>query len=275
MVSVQSDSLSKLLEPFGISSEESRIYLVLLEKGVLSALQISRELNIGRTKVYRLLDKLEEKGLVSNKFDELGFKFAANSPTILKMQLLRKEKEHEALKESFPLLLSELDKVMGKGEMSSKVLYYTGVKGLEQVTYNSSQAKGELRIFEMADMSVFLDYGFCEKVRKEFVKNKVHIRELTNLKKVSAWTRIAELVRDYWKCRYIDPRKLKMRFEILIYNNVYVMYQYRKGDIFCVEIYNDFLALMQKQVFDYLWKNAKPMKVLNKEGGAVYVKRKS
>jgi sugar-specific transcriptional regulator TrmB len=270
MMSTQSDSLITLLEPFGLSSEESRIYLILLEKGVLSALQISRELKIGRTKVYRLLDKLEERGLVSNKFDELGFKFAANSPTVLKIQLLKKEKEHETLKESFPLVLKELEKVMGKGKLSSKVLYYSGVKGLEQVTYNSSQAKGNLRIFEMADMSAFLDYGFCEKVRREFVKNKVNVNELTNLKKMPAWTKVTDFVRDYWKCRYIDSKQLEMRFEILIYNNVYAMYQYREKDIFCVEIYSDYLASMQKQIFDYLWVNAKPMRVLNNEGEAVY-----
>lgn len=63
-MSEQTDSLILLLKPFGITSEEIKIYLNLLEENTLSALSISRNLHISRTKVYRLLDKLIEKQLV-------------------------------------------------------------------------------------------------------------------------------------------------------------------------------------------------------------------
>ena len=61
---------------------------------------------------------------------------------------------------------------------------------------------------------------------------------------------------------------MKIKFEVLIYNDVYVMYRYKGKEVFCVEIYNQELADMQRQLFRYMWKKARRFKVLNKEGKA-------
>jgi len=44
------------------------------------------------------------------------------------------------------------------------------------------------------------------------------------------------------------------------------MYTYEKKDIFCVEIYNKDLADMQKQLFDFLWEKAIPMRIIDIHG---------
>ncbi|OGD62750.1 hypothetical protein A2160_04770 [Candidatus Beckwithbacteria bacterium RBG_13_42_9] len=269
VMSDQSDNLKNILTPFGLSPEEAAIYLFLLEKGFQSALQASRVLHLGRTKVYRLLDKLAEKGLVTKKIDDLGLKFEAASPKQLELLVTQKSHEVEVLRDSLPLVFKELGGVRGKGADKTKVLYYSGTEGLKQVTWNSTKAKNELYLFELSTMSAFLDYGFCEKARKEFVHNKVEIRALTNLRHVPAWTKVAELVKKYYQCRFIDPDQLKVIFEQLIYNDVYCLYNYQGGEIFCVEIYNQHLADMQKQLFNYMWLKAKRMKLRNNEGEVV------
>jgi len=260
-MSDQTDRLSKHLEPFGLSGEEASIYLLLLQQGSKSALEISRKLHIGRTKVYRLLEELTKDGLVTIKVDEIGKKFEAKSYKQLEMLLKDKEYEVEKLKKSKGKIFDELASIRGKVDKSSKVLYYTGKEGLKQVTWNSTKAKAKLYIFEILDMSAFLDYGFCEKVRLEFVKNRVKVNELTNQKSMPGWTNIEEFVKKYWRCRYIDPKELEMKFEMLLYNDVYAMYSFQNKDIFCVEIYNENLAKMQKQIFEYMWRKAKRMKV--------------
>ncbi|EKD96520.1 MAG: hypothetical protein ACD_24C00009G0001 [uncultured bacterium] len=42
-----------------------------------------------------------------------------------------------------------------------------------------------------------------------------------------------------------------------IYNDVLALYNWHKGEVFGVEIYNDKITAMQKQIFEVLWKMAK------------------
>ncbi len=63
----------------------------MLECGKLSALEISRKLHMGRTKVYRILDKLIGDELAVNEYDEIGFKFVASPPEKLDLLIARQE----------------------------------------------------------------------------------------------------------------------------------------------------------------------------------------
>jgi hypothetical protein len=77
------------------------------------------------------------------------------------------------------------------------------------------------------------------------------------------------MVRNYWQISYIDPKEFEIKADVFIYNQVYAMCHYlKKGDIFCLEIYNDQLAAMQKQIFEFLWNQAKPLTILNDQGKA-------
>jgi Mn-dependent DtxR family transcriptional regulator len=54
----------KVLREMGLTDYETRAYLALLEKGVLTASQISEEANVPYSKVYETLTSLERKGWI-------------------------------------------------------------------------------------------------------------------------------------------------------------------------------------------------------------------
>lgn len=143
----------------------------------------------------------------------------------------------------------------------SRVVNYSGIDGLKQVTVNSLKAKGELLLFEIENMGSFLNVGLSEEVRKGFIKNKIHVKELMNQSNQPAWTNVEEFVTKFWDCRYIDPSILKMDVELLIYNDVVAIYNYKDKNIFCVEIYNQKLANMQRQIFNFMWHYAQKLEV--------------
>ncbi len=60
---MQNDDLAPKLEEFGLSEYEARAYLVLLNKGPLSASELAYYADLPRTKVYATLTKLAKKGL--------------------------------------------------------------------------------------------------------------------------------------------------------------------------------------------------------------------
>lgn len=268
-MSEQTDNYINLLKPFGLNHNEANIYLYLLQNNFSTALQISKDLHISRTKVYRLLDILQIKQLVQYKLDDRGMKFGATNPEKLSQIIIEKEEEIQKLKKNLPNILPLLNNLDShQSNQNSKVLYYKGIEGLKQVSWNALKAKEKLRVFEVEHISDFLPLEFAEKFRQEQVKREITTYDLTNKSKLKAFTKVKGLVPDFSKSRYIDPNKLKINFETLIYNNVYTTYTYKDKEIFCVEIYNKDLASMQKQIFDFIWQNAQPLQYIDQFGSA-------
>ncbi|MDD3647911.1 MAG: helix-turn-helix domain-containing protein [Candidatus Dojkabacteria bacterium] len=261
----------EVLEKYGLSKDEAGIYLYLLTNGTKTITELRKGVSKGRTKITRLLENLTNKDLVKEIKDESGRYFRANSYENLKKLLQDQKEKIEQQRAILPEIFKELEKFGGKMDRFSKVLHYTGLVGLKQVMWNSSKAKGKLRLVEEAGMSAYLDYGFYERIREEYVKNKVKCCELTNLKKMPGFTDIEKFVKSHWEARYIDARNFNAKFELMIYNDVYALYNATEQGIFCVEIHNRKLARMQKRIFDFMWRHAQEMKVLSKHG-AVRVK---
>jgi sugar-specific transcriptional regulator TrmB len=268
-MSEQTDKLIMLLEPFGLMPDEARIYLVLLENGTLSALEISRRLKMGRTKVYRILDTLISKELVINEYDEVGFKFVASEPTKLELLLNQRAADIEALKQSLPSLTTILEQQRGSNQPGSKVRYYRGQRGLYQVNFNMLAAKGEFLSYEVSNAEAFMDHEDAEQLRREIVVAKIKVRTITNLTHMKQFTDVTEIVKHYWEIRYIDPKEFEIKADVFIYNDVYALCHYLKdGDVFCVEMINPELARMQKQLFEYLWTRAQALTIIGDHGEA-------
>lgn len=271
-MSDSADNIRHMLSPFGLDEFEGTIYLVLIEKGFLSALAISRSTSIARTKVYRLLDKLINKGLVEQKLDGSGMRFGATDPSKFKQLVIEKEHNVKSLKESLPDLVSKLETISSRKNEKTKVLYYKGSEGLKQMTYNSLSAKGELMTYEIAnDMSDFVLESFAEDMRHQFVKNKIHVKQLTWNTSFEPYTNVTELITKFWEVRSINPNSVKLKSEVLIYNDVYVMYNPVGDELFGVEIYNSDLADLQRQLFYIVWSQAKKMRKLGIHGAAVVI----
>ena len=56
------NQIQEYLTAYGLSSDESRAYIALLEKP-LSHLELARKTGINRTKIYRIADDLEKRVL--------------------------------------------------------------------------------------------------------------------------------------------------------------------------------------------------------------------
>jgi sugar-specific transcriptional regulator TrmB len=269
-MSEQTDKLIRELTQYGLSLEEASLYLVLLTKGVQSALDLSRETKTARTKVYRILDKLVAAGVVAERLHERGKRFEAIEAGKLGLLIKERELELERVKAKHEELVAELSGIANAYEDGgAKVRYYEGVEGLKQVTWNSLKAKGELLTMEVSVMDAFFSHKYAEEMRLRFTERQIKVRTLTNLTKIEPWTEVAqEMVKNYWEIRHVPASKLKITSEILIYNDVYTLYRYLDRQVFCVEIYSKELAEMQRQIFEYVWRGAGEMRVLNERGAA-------
>ncbi len=266
-MSGQTDNIANILREFELNNDEIALYVFLAKTGESSALRISKQIHTGRTKVYRILDKLIKSGLVEQILGHRGFVFKVTSFERLNELLLKEKRKLSYLEDSLPVVVKELESLQQGNDDNNRVVYFSGVEGFKQVTWNSLKAEKDLFIFEMVtDMSAYVDEKFSEQIREELVKRRIHVSQITNLTHIPAHTDVIKLVENYWEVRYINPRVLKTSYEMLIYNDVVAMYNMRGKNIFCVEIHDKNLAMMQKQLFKFIWQKGKEMKKIGNHG---------
>lgn len=261
--------LSAQLRRYGLSDTESRIYIFLLrESHELSVVQIARTLKLGRTPVYNALDKLEEKGLISRVISGNGFNFAATSPDHLEQYWNTQTQNTQRLTERLPSIVSALESMTAGSGYQSQVNYFTGRRGIEQITYNSLKAQNDLYIYEInSDMTAFMKQETAERFRQIWVERGTTIHQLTNRTEFQDFTEVEQII-SLWDIRHIDPKILKIDFETVIYNDTVALYSYINREVFGVEIKNPNLAQMQTQIFKAMQHLATPMTVTSPKGAA-------
>ena len=254
---------------YGLEIDDAKVYLNLLENSESSALEISRGVGMARTRVYRILDKLVQKRLVVLKQANSGYRFVAGDPGRVEELITQKEVEVQELKNGVVELVEDMKSMVGMAKSNSKVLYYQGQRGLSQVNWNLLRAESGLLSYEIATADAYLPLVEAEKLRQGIVDRKVMIRTITNKTKIEPFTKVRELAKSYWQVKNIDEKVLKINADVFVYNDVYTWCQYAGGgEVFCVEIYNENMANMQRQLFESLWMRAKQMKIIGVEGEA-------
>jgi len=116
------DKYEKLVQA-GLTGNEAKVYLELIEKGALSANQIAKNIGMDRTLSYTVLNNLMDKGHVCNIISE-GKKLFSCSGT---QSLLNPIKSKEALVLD---LIKELDSVKKKEQQEVEVNFYEGKEGI-------------------------------------------------------------------------------------------------------------------------------------------------
>jgi len=263
--------LKAQLEGYDLTKNEAVVYIQLLKMGnPVSVLQIARALKLGRTPVYNALDRLEYKGLVAKQLADNGYNYVAASPDNLEKYWAEKSARLQRLGNRLPGLVAALEGVVAPAGYKSQINYFSGRRGLEQITYNSLRAEGDLYIYEIStDMMVFVEREKAEKFREIWVERGTMIHQLTNRTVFEDFTEVEKLVTELWDIRYIDPEVLKIEFETLIYNDVVALYSYIGGEVFGVEMKNPTLAKMQKQIFKAMQNLAVPLAIKSPKGAAV------
>ena len=269
-------SLTRQLEEYDLSKIEAQIYLFLLKRGSdWSVVKLSRELGLGRTQIYTALDKLELKGLVKRVLAKNGFNYQATPAENLNYWWQKKKLSLSDLDNQLSPLIAALQSWGMPNGYESKIQYFAGRRGIEQITFNSTRAQRDLYIYEVeSDMSAFIDPEMAEEFRRLFVKNQITSHQLTNHTKISNFTTIEKMVTNFWDIRHININDLTIEFEMLIYNDVCALYSFEEADAFGVEIHNPNLARMQKQIFLAMQKLALPMQKIGSNGQAMLPKRR-
>lgn len=233
------EALIEKLTRAGLTGNEAKIYLRLLEKGELPANQLAKNLGMDRTLTYTMLNHLIEKGFVSYVIKQNKKMFQSAPPE----NLLNPIKEKEVY---ITDLISELSKIKKEDSTEYEVKVYEGKEGVRTLMKKIISYK-HFDSFGGTGRAYDLLYELPA-IAKELVKKGYTARLIINSKyKEHEITKIKSL-----KTRYLD---LESEASTTIFGD-YVSIHLIKDKPIVIIIKNKEIAQSYKNHFEVLWKSA-------------------
>ena len=240
--------LEKDLEEYGLSKNEAKVYLTLLELGSVNVGEISKRSKIYRTNIYDTLNSLIKKGLVSYVAKNKVKYFAASNPSNLLNVL--KEKENQ-LQTILPQLL--LAKEMSKTK--TEVHVYESVISAKLLYKNCLNYNEPIFIYGTPrEASQVLGEGFLTQFHQQRVKKKI-------IQKIIYNENAAERISSLRKIPYTEvkmlPKEFNSPFSTNICGDEVFLALYSVSPPLTIQIVNKEIAQLYKKYFDLLWQVAK------------------
>ena len=238
----------------GLEEIEANIYLYLLEYGPRTPLELSREINVDRSKVYRYVEKLVAKKLLEESNDAWGKKIQAASPKNIELFIQEKEEALHNQKQSLPSLIENLSSIPTYSKREFEVKHYRGQDGLKQMLWNQLSAKKEILAFSYKNKNEIAGKTYAEKIRSEQMERKIMLYEVENeTDQGDYWYTGIKGWEKFYNSRYIDPKTLDIKQYTAIFNNTIAIMNWIDGEEVGVEIINSTFADMQRQLFWKFW----------------------
>ena len=191
-------------EALGLSEDEIKIYLELLESGQTTAGELAKRLGIVRPTVYNHLQKMTDKGLVERSLKQGVRSFSAQSPDKLEKLFEAKQQEIENQRKDFKLQIPFLMDKYKQKNSAPKIKIFEGANEIEQV-YNDILNYRDIdsfSIWPVANMISHLEDDYWIRNNRERIRNNVRIYQI----------RAKEKQLDITKAPFTTPCKELLRF---------------------------------------------------------------
>jgi predicted transcriptional regulator len=256
--------ISDFLFQLGYTNEAIIIYLALIKNGPSTLLKISKSCSIERTKLYRLIDDFIKNGVVEEVPAYKKKTVQAVDINTIEFLVNKKIAETTALKDSFLLFKDSVKSLETQNLPNVNVTYYRGIEGMKQMIWHLTNCDGVYRTYSYRFWNDIIGDKFTLELNRVMIEKKFKVHDIYSdqyIKYKENWmkTRGKKPSGDwsFWESRFLSEKVVKIDQNIDIYNDI-VAYSYWDGqDVFGLEIQNQRVADMQKQIHDVLWKSAK------------------
>jgi len=231
------------LEYLGLSKNEARIYLSLLELGEAQAGKISKSIQMNRPATYDALDRLMEKGLVSYHLSANRKVFKPASPNVLNEQL--KERQ-EIIQEILP----ELNGLFYGSRAKEESEVFIGRKGIKSILSDLLLYKKYVAFGSSGKFLDIMKHDFIAfQNRKRELKIDSRIVQAESARKNMELRKVA-----YASFKYL-PESLALPVTIIVYGMKVAILSWGNTPMATL-ITSEPVAKSFQQYFEELWKMA-------------------
>jgi len=236
------------LKQLGLSENEIKVYVALLELGNSKVDAISKRVPLPRTTIYGILKSLLEKGLVSFVI-KAGIKhYEATEP---KRLFITEQEKLQALQKIIPNLEQIRQTVVKKPTIEM----YEGGEGIKSVYEDILRAKQTVFSFGNTRLLFELLEYYIPNYIKKRIKEKIKFYAITEKSETSMELRKRDK-KELRETRFSSQIET-MASATYIYGNKVAILTLLKKEPVGVIIENEEISSSQKIIFDLLWKMAK------------------
>ena len=171
---ILSDMNEEILQEAGLTKAEAQIYTILVKNSPCSPPKLADMADESRTNTYKLLDALEEKGLVSRDDTQKKLRYWANNPSNLLENLKKQRADVEAAEKRYQDSLPAMIDEYFKHSEQPAIRYFHGVDGVKKVYEDQLKTKEQLSFIHSAKLEDILGDIDTHLLRNEFPKRGIH-----------------------------------------------------------------------------------------------------
>jgi sugar-specific transcriptional regulator TrmB len=256
-----------ILEKTGLKPGEAAIYDVLLLDGDSPASTLTSKTNYKRGMVYKFLDDLKKKGLVSS-YNKKGATekskktyFRAEPPQKLMDQIENSLQEARSQKEALEAVLPNLETKYRLQQTKPSVTYYEGLAGTKKIFQDIYSPKDE-PVYGCIDLEK-ADAAIPDHITKELIPLRIKNNVLAisfvadSPKGRDVHDKDEESLR---KSVLLDKEEYPIPAEIDVYENKVAMLSFDREQFVGILIENKDIATTLKTIFRLAFKNAGQIK---------------
>ena len=167
------DMNEEILQQAGLTKAEAAIYVILVKNSPSTPPKLADMAGESRTNTYKLLDSLEEKGLVSRDETQKKLRYWANNPSNLLENLKKQRSEVEAAEKRYQDSLPTMIDEYFKYSEQPAIRYFHGADGVKKVYEDQLQTAQPMLMIHSESLSDILGMQASHLLRNEFPKRGI------------------------------------------------------------------------------------------------------
>lgn len=245
------------LSKAGLSSDQARIYEVLLKNGALPAGDVSKNAQLKRGLTYKVLDELVLLGLAKKNDKEKVLRFEPTHPLQLKELAEKKEQEAKVAQEALGGVLSHLVSDFNLISGKPGVQYFEGKDAVRRITEDSLTADGIIYAYIDSDA---VD-KYLPKENERYVRERIKrgiVKKMICPESPLVLAQAEELSKTLLECRVMKVNR-PFATAMQIYGNKVSYLTLDEKIKIGIIIDNPFIASMHRTLFEQHWAAARPI----------------
>lgn len=246
----------ELLRKIGLTEGEIRVYKALMNLGSSPTGKIMKKSGISSSKIYLILEKLINKGLVSFIVKDNIKNFQLTNPETILDYIEKERQDLEEIKEDFKKIIPEINLQIKTEEDSAQI--YKGTKGIKVAYYNilNELKPGEEYCFfaisaEEAQKEEAII--FFTNFHKQRIERNIRVRVISD-SKIEKLYKKTHLLSKLYKIRHY---KLTLPVGVVIGKTKILYIFFGQEEPIAHEITSKNMAKKYQEFFDEIWKIAK------------------
>ena len=252
----QTEDIVDLLQQFGLSPKEAKVYLASLALGPSSVQNLSRLSKVNRATVHIICDKLKEKRILAETRQGKKRLLFAEEPEKIKTFIEDEKSQLQLMENALEILIPKIQDFRSNQKTSDKrpnVRFYEGIEGFAEVCERSlNKAKNEILFASSLDsfrdiINPDYDLGYYIPTR---VKKGIRMKALLAKTKITKTLQTLDK-NELRETRFI-PKKFNFKSTIFIYENEFSMITSQAPFIGIVAQSKELTETM-RQMFKFIW----------------------